>query len=272
MTRRLAAALVLILGSTGLVLAQTGQAARAQDDPPRIYKPGPEAGVTWPKVVESVPPSYTEAAMRAEIQGTVILEAVVLPSGRVGAVEVVKSLDRQFGLDDQAIAAARRWEFEPAVLQGTTTPVATRVTLELEFRLHDVESRDLPRSTGARSLPASLQLGASQQMSLEEFERGAWREDAPGVNAPRIQRDARPRYTSDAMRAKIQGIAVVDAVVDPDGTVARVRLVESVDPIHGLDAEALAAARRWRFEPGSGTLDGRPVPVIVRLKLEFRIH
>jgi TonB family protein len=54
-----------------------------------------------------------------------------MPDGTVGAVRIVKSLDTR--LDEQAVQAAARWFFEPGTLNGT--PVATRVTLELEFRL-----------------------------------------------------------------------------------------------------------------------------------------
>ena len=51
----------------------------------------------------------------------------------MGEVTVAKSLDRQFGLDEQAVLAARYWLFEPAKVDGRG--VAVRTTLELEFRL-----------------------------------------------------------------------------------------------------------------------------------------
>ena len=52
-------------------------------------------------------PQYTADAMRAKVQGTVLLECVVLPDGSVGRVDVVKSLDSTFGLDQEAVKAAR---------------------------------------------------------------------------------------------------------------------------------------------------------------------
>jgi len=96
------------------------------------YAPG--NGVTWPTVTLEVKPKYTPDAMRAKLQGSVELEIVVLENGTVGEVRVTKSLDRPSGLDDAAIEAAKKWKFLPGMKDGK--PVATRVGLVLEFRLH----------------------------------------------------------------------------------------------------------------------------------------
>jgi protein TonB len=96
------------------------------------YRPG--SGVTSPFPVNQVKPNYTSDAMRAKIQGSVELEVVVLEDGTVGQVRVTKSLDRTFGLDQAAMDAAKKWLFRPGTRQGV--PVATIVTLILDFRLH----------------------------------------------------------------------------------------------------------------------------------------
>ena len=96
-----------------------------------VFRPG--SGVTTPRLLYDVPPEYTAEAMRARIQGTVWLEVVVLPDGTVGGIEVTKSLDRVFGLDEQAVAAARQWRFAPGTRFGE--PVAVLVGLELFFNL-----------------------------------------------------------------------------------------------------------------------------------------
>ncbi len=95
------------------------------------YKPG--NGVNLPQPLKEVKPQYTADAMRAKVQGTVLLECVVLPDGSVGAVEVVRSLDSTFGLDQEAIKAAKQWRFRPGTRFGE--PVAVLVTIELTFTL-----------------------------------------------------------------------------------------------------------------------------------------
>jgi TonB family protein len=72
------------------------------------------------------------------------------------------------------------------------------------------------------------------------------------------------------MRAKIQGVVVVEAVVDVDGRVDRARVAQSLDSTYGLDEQALAAVRQWTFTPGQ--LNGDRVPVLVVLMVSFRLH
>lgn len=95
------------------------------------FRPG--NGVLLPSVIREVKPQYTAEAMRAKVQGTVLLECVVLPDGTVGNVEVVRSLDSTFGLDQEAIKAAKQWRFRPGTRFGEPVPVL--VTIELTFTL-----------------------------------------------------------------------------------------------------------------------------------------
>jgi TonB family protein len=96
-----------------------------------VYRPG--NGVTLPRVLREIKPQYTSDAMRAKVQGTVLLECVVRPDGSVGEVEVIRSLDPRFGLDQEAIKAARQWRFSPGMRLGE--PVSVLVTIELTFTL-----------------------------------------------------------------------------------------------------------------------------------------
>jgi len=71
--------------------------------------------------------------MKEKIQGSVLLECVVLPNGSVGDVQVIRSLDSKYGLDRQAIAAAKQLRFEPGTQDGKPVPVL--VTIEMAFTL-----------------------------------------------------------------------------------------------------------------------------------------
>jgi protein TonB len=96
-----------------------------------VYQPG--NGVTLPQLVREVKPAYTSDAMRAKIQGTVLLQCVVRPDGSVTDIQVLRSLDPNFGLDQEAIKAARQWRFRPGMRMGEPVPVL--VTIELTFTL-----------------------------------------------------------------------------------------------------------------------------------------
>ncbi len=91
-----------------------------------------------------------------------------------------------------------------------------------------------------------------------------------GVTLPVVLREVKPQYTSDAMRAKVQGSVTIQAIVRTDGTVGDVSVVRSLDSTFGLDEEAMKAARQWRFRPG--TRLGEPVPVIITIELTFTLR
>jgi TonB family protein len=90
------------------------------------------------------------------------------------------------------------------------------------------------------------------------------------VSAPRLIREVKPGYTGDAMRARIQGVVRLQAIVMPDGSVGKTRIIRSLDRTFGLDDEAQKTARQWRFQPGQ--LAGHPVPVLVEIELAFTLH
>ncbi|HJR61720.1 MAG TPA: TonB family protein [Vicinamibacterales bacterium] len=91
-----------------------------------------------------------------------------------------------------------------------------------------------------------------------------------GVISPAVLHEEKPQYTSEAMRAKVQGVVEVTAIVMPDGTVGQVQIVRSLDDRFGLDQKAVEAVKRWRFRPG--TRLGKPVPVIVNIELTFTLR
>jgi protein TonB len=98
---------------------------------------------------------------------------------------------------------------------------------------------------------------------------GAYR-PGNGVTTPSVLKEVKPAYTADAMRAKVQGIVWLECIVMPDGSVGDVKITRSLDPVFGLDQEAIKAARQWRFMPGR--LKGEPVPVVVTIELTFTLR
>jgi periplasmic protein TonB len=91
-----------------------------------------------------------------------------------------------------------------------------------------------------------------------------------GVTTPVVLREVKPQYTSDAMRAKVQGSVLLECIVRADGSVGDVKVARSLDPVFGLDLEAMKAARQWRFRPGMR--QGEPVAVLVVIELTFTLR
>lgn len=91
--------------------------------------------------------------------------------------------------------------------------------------------------------------------------------DKLAAQPPRLLKDAKPNYTPDAMRRRIQGSVMLAAIVATDGGVKDVCVLRGLDP--DLDATAAAAGRAFRFGPG--TLKGEPVEVRVSIEMSFTL-
>lgn len=89
----------------------------------------------------------------------------------------------------------------------------------------------------------------------------------PGIVPPKVLVKSEPQYTDEARAAKIQGPVVLSIVVGVDQTVHEIRVIQPLDP--GLDANAIASIRTWRFQPG--TKDGKPVAVRAVVQVNFRL-
>lgn len=83
-----------------------------------------------PAPVERVEPEYPPLAVRAKVQGVVILEARVDRQGRVEDVRVLRSIPL---LDNAAIAAVRQWRYSPLLLNGQPERFVLTVTLSFSL-------------------------------------------------------------------------------------------------------------------------------------------
>ncbi len=95
-----------------------------------VYRVG--SAVSAPRLITQVRPRYTGEALRKNIQGTVVLEAVVTRDGCASQFRVVRSLDP--GLDEEAVAAVGQWRFAPGRLADGTA-VDVLVTIMVDFTL-----------------------------------------------------------------------------------------------------------------------------------------
>ena len=91
-----------------------------------------------------------------------------------------------------------------------------------------------------------------------------------GTIPPQLVRDIKPIYTAEAMRARVQGLVTMQAIVLADGSVGPTRILRSLDAIFGLDQEALRTVKQWRFVPGRR--GGKPVAVMVEIEMMFTLR
>lgn len=98
--------------------------------PEAVFKVG--GGVSAPQPVSIPNPPYVEAARIAQIQGTTVLWVILGHDGSVQDVRIARAIG--FGLDDNAVATVKQWQFKPAIKDGQ--PVSVQISIEVNFRLH----------------------------------------------------------------------------------------------------------------------------------------
>ena len=76
------------------------------------------------------------------------------------------------------------------------------------------------------------------------------------------------QFSDEAVKAKHQGVVVVNALITPDGRAIDIKVIKSLGL--GLDENAVAAVKSWRFKPALGP-DGKPAAVEQTIQLEFRL-
>jgi len=87
--------------------------------------------------------------------------------------------------------------------------------------------------------------------------------------APVAVNRVKPRYPEGARLFRVRGKAIVDCVIDKNGTVRDVRLKQAL-PAPTLSYAAMQAIHQWTFKPA--TLDDQPVDVFFRLTVNFKLE
>ena len=89
-----------------------------------------------------------------------------------------------------------------------------------------------------------------------------------GITPPQVLREVKADYTEEARRRSVAGEVVLEIVVRRDGSVGDVRLVSGLP--NGLNDQAIAAVKQWRFSPAHRL--GQPVDVVVEVAVEFKLR
>ena len=88
------------------------------------------------------------------------------------------------------------------------------------------------------------------------------------IKAPVAITRSVPRYPEIARKMRIEGVVLVEAIIDQAGNVVDARALNDIGM--GCKQAALEAVRSWRYEPA--TLNGRPVSVYLEVRVSFQLH
>lgn len=77
-----------------------------------------------------------------------------------------------------------------------------------------------------------------------------------------------PRYTEEGRQSRVQGVVILEAIIDDKGNVDSVKVLKGLP--HGLSESAVETARQWKFRPA--TMEGKPVAVFFNLTIRFSLQ
>ncbi len=181
-------------------------------------------GIVPPFVVAKAKPAYTDEAILAKLEGSVLLSLVVGADGQPRDIQVVRPLG--LGLDEKAIENVREWQFKPGSKNGS--PGAVLVNEEVFFH---------------------------PQRTLWDWHLGRAAFRAPGVETRPVLIKVKFPPTVDLEE---NASVTISCDIGPTGVPANVLVVKSSDA--KWENELLAAIRQgWRFRPGM--IDGKPATV-----------
>ncbi len=87
------------------------------------------------------------------------------------------------------------------------------------------------------------------------------------IRTPTKIKDVRPAYPPEALASRIQGVVILEAIIDDQGNIANAKVLRSI-PL--LDSAAFTALSQWQFTPT--LLNGTPVGVIMTVTVNFTLQ
>jgi periplasmic protein TonB len=87
------------------------------------------------------------------------------------------------------------------------------------------------------------------------------------IREPKVMKLVPPVYPKLAIKARVHGTVILEAVLTAEGTVAEIQVL-SGNPL--LTQAAIDCVKQWRYEPTY--LNGEPVPVILTARVNFELE
>ena len=197
-----------------------------------LYDTGGPTQVVKMTPASKVDPIYTESAMRAGIQGTVVLFFKVSAMGRPEGMRVLHGLG--YGLDENAIEAVSQWRYD--MRQFGDGPGSVGTLAFVDFKL-----------------PAYI---SSQIRVFKPEDQWVFHESQDeSIIPPSVLERVAPTYTKRALHEKVNGVAILYMEVNSAGEVENMHILRSL--ADDMDQVCIETLRQWRFKPGKKS--GNPV-------------
>jgi TonB family protein len=194
-----------------------------------------------------------------------------------GLIQMLSSMNSNWFQDSRAVATLSYRGSGSSVSRGQSFAEVEQRTVADAIRNAQnrggtsVTTLTLPNGAAATS---SLSVAAGGVVNSPRTEPARPGDYPPPENPVRVGGNVRqpaklvhvePVLPPQAAQANVRGVVIVEVTIDTQGAVSGAKVLRSI-PL--LDRAAIDAVRQWRFEPTE--LNGRPVPVIMTVTVNFR--
>jgi TonB family protein len=226
---------VMLISSGTSVL---GQRANPQPDSNGIYAGW--NGVAVASIVHAVPAELPQDAKLTGIKHVCALLVIVGADGVLKNAALANKSASPF--DEAAIKAVSQSQFAPGSFKGK--PVATRLMIWVPFF-----------GDGRPAIPFRMEPSSKKPDTSQK------------VIPPLPTFTPEAEFSDEARRSHSGGDAAFQILVDEEGSMKAITQISAAGK--GLDQNAYAAVRKYRFKPAN--LDGIPVPFLLTLEVNFRM-
>lgn len=194
---------------------------------------------------------YPKAAKRERIQGEVVVKVLVSETGDVENAEI---LTGDPVLANAAIAAAKKFKFNPPVRNDGVVKAVTTLIFDFYFR-DMMMTPEVDFQAGTTPAQEAVSKTRTRQANL-----GA------DATAGMLIRKINPVYPKAAKQKRIQGTVVLQAVIGKDGRIRDLRVISGPSE---LTQAAVGAVQQWQYRPY--VLRGDIVEVDTQVAVKFEL-
>ena len=229
---------LLAANGTPAIPAASGPEPQAESTPAPAGPMKVAAKIMAGQIIKRVDPIYPPVAKASQVQGTVVLSAII---GKDGSVEKLIVVSGPPMLIRSAIDAVSQWQYKPFLLNGQPIEVATTINVNYTF---------------GGNAPAAT---PGPQSSLQS--------EPSARSIPELVSKVEPEYSPQARAAKVHGVDTLSLVVDKQGLPTDVHVVKGLEA--SLDKNAVATVEQYRFKPALE--NGQPVEKAINVEINYQL-
>ncbi len=201
--------------------------------------------IVKPKLVKKVEPVYPDEAAKEGIEGVVVIKGVTNENGKVIEVKVLQAAHEL--LNKAAITAVEQWEYKPFIINGKPIPI--EFTTTMRFKLDEKDETIITEETVDTGFDANVVIDLPDDVELKLIKR------------------VEPKYPQEARKKLLGGPVLLEAIIDKQGNVLDVKVLESEHII--LNDAAIDAVKQWKYEPY--IKEGKAQKVRYKIELKFHV-